>query len=215
MCIIVSLILRGEKKFEENLDLANNAAYLIKIGLSKPKKPTGFFVVDQNLIFREKYRNDDVKNSMFFIFIIISVYVVLEQINILFKKIFVHMYFWMVAILNSKIFKIQIFRNQKLALLIYFISVILNLIVVVLKIGEKKEEKALYVKYWWTLFIALPIYILYSFYLSYIYINIKKLIDLKFIQLYVILLVYGIFGLLFYLVFCIIAKDNNWESSIS
>ena len=141
MCIIVSLILRGEKKFEENLDLANNAAYLIKIGLSKPKKPTGFFVVDQNLIFREKYRNDDVKNSMFFIFIIISVYVVLEQINILFKKFFVHMYFWMVAILNSKIFKIQIFRNQKLALLIYFISVILNLIVVVLKIGEKKKKK--------------------------------------------------------------------------
>ena len=141
MCIIVSLILRGEKKFEENLDLANNAAYLIKIGLSKPKKPTGFFVVDQNLIFREKYRNNDVKNSMFFIFIIISVYVVLEQINILFKKFFVHMYFWMVAILNSKIFKIQIFRNQKLALLIYFISVILNLIVVVLKIGEKKKKK--------------------------------------------------------------------------
>ena len=53
MCIIVSLILRGEKKFEENLDLANNAAYLIKIGLSKPKKPTGFFVVDQNLMFEK------------------------------------------------------------------------------------------------------------------------------------------------------------------
>ena len=166
MCIIVSLILRGEKKFGENLDLANNAAYLIKIGLSKHKKPKGFFVVDQNLIFREKYRNDDVKNSMFFIFIIISVYVVLEQINILFKKFFVHMYFWMVTILNSKIFKIQIFRNQKLALLIYFISVILNLIVVVLKNGEKKEEKALYVKYWWTLFIAL--FLVYYFILFFV-----------------------------------------------
>ena len=62
-----------------------------------------------------------------------------------------------------------------MALLINSISVILNLMVICLTIAENKEEKALYVKYWWTFFIAIIIYILYSFCLSYTYINLKKI----------------------------------------
>ena len=128
--------------------------------------------------------------------------------------------FWMIdlfifAFLNLKIFNIEIYRHQHMALLINSISVILNLMVIFLTIAENKEEKALYVKYWWTFFIAIIIYILYSFCLSYTYINLKKLIDLKFIRLHIILLIYGIFGLLFCLVFGIKATYNNCVSSIS
>ena len=63
-----------------------------------------------------------------------------------------------------------------MALLINSISVILNLMVVFLTIAENKEEKALYVKYWWTFFIALIIYILY-FFLFVLYLYKYKKID--------------------------------------
>ena len=63
--------------------------------------------------------------------------------------------FWMIdlfifAFLNLKIYNIEIYRHQHMALLINSISVILNLMVVFLTFAENKEEKALYVKHWWT-----------------------------------------------------------------
>ena len=116
---------------------------------------TGILVKDQNLIFREKYEKDDTKNTKIFVVIIIIAYVLLEQASIIFKKFFVHMDFWMIdlfifAFLNLKIYNIEIYRHQYMALLINSISVILNLMVVFLTFAENKEEKALYVKHWWT-----------------------------------------------------------------
>ena len=214
VCIVISWFLPREKK---STNVKENA---IKLNFSQRIKLTGILVKDQNLIFREKYEKDDTKNTKLFVVIIIIAYVLLEQASIIFKKFFVHMDFWMIdlfifAFLNLKIFNIEIYRHQHMALLINSISVILNLMVVFLTIAENKEEKALYVKHWWTFFVALIIYILYSFCLSYTYINIKKLIDLKFIRIHIILAIYGVFGLLFCLAFGIIATYNNCESSIS
>ena len=107
------------------------------------------------MIFREKYEKDDTKNTKLFVVIIIIAYVLLEQESKIFKKFFVHMDFWMIdlfifAFLNLKIFNIEIYRHQHMALLINSISVILNLMEVFLTFAENKEEKALYVKHWWT-----------------------------------------------------------------
>ena len=149
VCIVISWFLPREKK---STNVKENA---IKLNFSQRIKLTGILVKDQNLIFREKYEKDDTKNTKLFVVIIIIAYVLLEQASIIFKKFFVHMDFWMIdlfifAFLNLKIFNIEIYRHQHMALLINSISVILNLMVVFLTIAENKEEKALYVKHWWT-----------------------------------------------------------------
>ena len=59
---------------------------------------------------------------------------------------------------------------------------VLILIKVILTIFEGDEKKALYVKYTWLIPIAIIIYGLYAFYLSYSFISIKRLMDLKFIS---------------------------------
>ena len=93
---------------------------------------------------------------------------------------------YILALLNLKIFKIQIYSHQKLAFAINFISVILNIVTVIFTYNEKNEKKAIYIKYWWTVFIGIFVYLLYSFFLSFTFINIKKLIDLKFVSLHII-----------------------------
>ena len=118
---------------------------------------------------------------------------------------------YILALLNLKIFKIQIYSHQKLAFAINFISVILNIVTVIFTYNEKNEKKAIYIKYWWTVFIGIFVYLLYSFFLSFTFINIKKLIDLKFVSLHIILFLYGFFGFIFCSIFCIITTFVHCE----
>ena len=132
-------------------------------------KPTGSLVNDLNLIYREQYENEFSEKSKYIIFATIILYVSLEQLKIIFKKFFIHLDFWMVelyilSLLNLKIFKIQIYSHQKLAFAINFISVILNIVTVIFTYNEKNEKKAIYIKYWWTVFIGIFVYLLYSFF---------------------------------------------------
>ena len=102
-----------------------------------------------------------------------------------------------------------------LAFSINFVSIILNTLSVILTIKEEKEEKASYVKYKWLVIIAFIIYSLYAFFISYTFINIKKLMDLKFMSFNIILLVYGITGFIFCICFCLLVENFNCENDIA
>ena len=134
--------------------------------------------------------------------------IVLEQMIIIFRKFFVHMDFWMielfiVAFLNKKIYKIQIYKHQKMAFIFIFISIFFNLLTVILTISEKNEEKALYVGNIYSIIIASFIFCYYAFFLYFSFISVKELIDLNIISINIILFIYGIFGSIFCILFYI------------
>ena len=71
---------------------------------------------------------------------------------------------FIVAFLNKKIFKIQIYRHQNLAFIFIIISMILNFVTVILTTLENNKEKALYVKYYYFIFVAFFIYCYFAFF---------------------------------------------------
>ena len=158
------------------------------------------------------------KYSKINIIIIIFLYIILEQIKIIYDKYFLHFDFWMfhlymLAYLNFKMFNIDIYKHQKLAFFINSFSIIFNVVVIILTVIEGNEDKAIYSQYLWTLSIAIAINIIHSVLLSYCFIKIKSFMDLKFISINVILLIYGIIGFLFCSIFCTVTTfwkiDNN------
>jgi hypothetical protein len=108
------------------------------------------------------------------------------------------------AYLCLKIFHIEIYKHHYLAFCIDFISMILILFKVVLTIFEGNEEKALYVKYWWFIIIGSILSLIYTFFISYVFVYLKKSFNENFIPSSKILLFYGIIGFFVTLCLCII-----------
>ena len=209
-CIFFSLILIIYSQKEKNKNLHKQLEDIIFHEYSINKQYSGSLVKDLNLIYREYYDINKKKYSNIFIIITIFSYILLELFKIIFKKFFIHMDFWMIelyifAFLNLKIFKLQIYKHQILAFIINLLSILLSVITVVITIIEGDADKALYVKYWWAVFIGIIIYILYAIFLSYNYISLKKIIDLKLISFHLLIFLYGVFGFFFNLCFCIIS----------
>ena len=219
-CIILSFILFLKEKCGQSKKVENLSEDKINQALSNHIKSMGSLVSDLSLIYRKKYQTDSSKRQNLFIIVTFILYIILEQTKIIFKKFFPHMDFWMVelyivAFLNYKLFKLSIYKHQVFAFVINLFSIILNFITVGLTMNEDDENKALYVKYEWLVIISFLIYCLYAFGLSYTFINIKKLMDLKFISFNVILLVYGITGFIFCICFCLLVGNFNCENNIA
>ena len=222
-CIILAFILFVIKKFGQGkkvLTLNEDKTNQELTNDIKNKGSMSSFERDLTLIYTEENKNDSSKCQKLFIISTLFLYIILEQTKIIFKKFFAHMDFWMVelyivAFLNYKIFKLSIYKHQILAFVINFFSIILNCITVGLTIYEGDEKKALYVRYNWSVVIALIIYCLYAYFLSVTFINIKKFMDLKFISFNVILLVYGITGFIFCIFFCFLVGNFDCKNEIA
>ena len=218
-CILLGCLLHIHQKIgqKNNISRSESDDRFTK-NFSTIIKSTGSSVKDDNLISTEKSEKEKLKlHEIIGIFVL---YIFLEQLKIVFKKFFVHMDFWMielyiVAFINRKKFRIEIYGHQFLAFGINCLSFILNFIVVILTIIENDTEKALYVINNWFILAGLAIYFSYAFFLSYSFINIKKLMDLHFISLHVILLIYGITGFLFCLCFATIVTFINCENDVA
>ena len=119
----------------------------------------------------------------------------------------VELYF--VAFLYLKMFQIKIYKHQKLAFAINIISIILVFVKVFLTIEENDEKKAIYVKYWWFIFIGPIIFLIYAFALSYVFVTLKKFFYYKFIPVSRIFLFNSIIGFIFCVSLCIIFTYNS------
>ena len=193
MILIEKISIFSEKKQKQKENKENDVA------LSNESSHDG----NINLI----YRFEGEKYSKKFILYIIFLDVLLGQVSLIFSKFFTHINFWMielyfVAYLYLKIFHIEIYKHKYLAFGINFISMVLILIKVILTIFEGDEKKALYVKFWWFIFIAIIIFSIYAYFLSYIFVNLKKIFYLKFIPVSRILLYYGIIGFILSVILC-------------
>ena len=217
-CIIVASALILKDKIGQNRDFTQQNEENNEILL----KPSLTLVSDLTMIYKETFESTETNYPKLLIFKTFFLYIVLEQIKIIFKLFFIHMDFWMfqlfiVAFLNKKIFKIEIYKHQIIAFVFIVVSFILNFITVLLTMSGGQEYKALYISYHWLVFLALVIYLLYSFFLSYTFINIKKLMDLKFISFNKIMLIYGVFGFFFCILFCLITtfSSSNTNNKIT
>ena len=167
-CIIVALILIFKEKIGQKICLTEKNEKKDE-NEENSLKPSLTFISHITLIYRETFEKYKTNYPKMIIFSTFFLLIFLEQMIIIFRKFFVHMDFWMidlfiVAFLNKKIFKIQIYRHQNLAFIFIIISMILNFVTVILTTLENNKEKALYVKYYYFIFVAFFIYCYFAFF---------------------------------------------------
>ena len=208
-CIFLSFILLVKEKQENKKKKPEIKKEPMNINFMQIKT-TGSLINDINLYYREDFEKNKYKNIKRSIILTCFVYIFLEQVELIYSRLFPFMEFWMVELcflvyLNHKLFKIEIYKHQKLVIYIIGFSIIMNILPLVLTFyDDKKQDQALYVRHWWTIIIAIIIYFLDAFCMSYSFIKIKQLINLKFISVYMILLVYGLIGLIFCIIYCLV-----------
>ena len=135
-----------------------------------------------------------------------------------------HLDFWMLELivicyLNSKIFKLEIYKHQKFVLLLSLFPILFKIVTIILTFYSE-SFKPIYVEYrehsYWIIPLALIIYIPLITLKAYIFIKLKWLMDLKYISANKLLMTYGLIGAAFYSIFAIISSfpyitgdDNN------
>ena len=156
------------------------------------------------------------KKSNIFILMILFLYILFEFIDQIVKQFFFFGDFWMLeliimAYLCYKMLKLKIYKHQLLAIYLVSIPFLLKTITIILlfcdennyfKKGETNYKyndnsnllKSLFVAYWWLFPISFVIFFFIMSMNSYIFINIKQIIDLNYISITKILIIYGIFG---------------------
>ena len=161
-----------------------------------------------------------------YLFIIISIWVFNEEVLNYYNGIFMHLDFWMleliiITICMRRMLNLKIYNHQILMMILSVIPFILKLVTIILscvddnnKLSENSSNyryseyvnkmKIIYVtdgwlSFWFFLYLGLIII------RSIINTKIKWLIDLKYISLYKILIIYGVFGSVFCLVISLIA----------
>ena len=179
------------------------------------------------LIYNDIYYYTNKKISNSFLFWIIFLYVLFEHIDSICRQFFSYCDFWMFELLimtylNMKMFNIKIYKHQLLSIWLVSIPFILKLITIVLfflddnnhfkngDINYKYSDnttflKSLFVVYAWLFPIAIILFFIIMVMNSYLIISIKKIIDLKYVSVTKILILYGFFGSIFTALFSLIA----------
>ena len=177
-----------------------------------------------------RYAKEQNISYSFFIFIIF-IWVFLEQANDIFKSIFLHFDFWMIELLiitflNAKMFKMNIYKHQLFAIYLNLFPILFKIGTIYLTFkGTTDSDKSiyldhygnlkiLYVIYWPLIFPGFFIYlILIGFLRSYVYIQLKRFMDLKFMSPSILLFIYGIIGTIFYSGICVFTTFIKCDSS--
>ena len=171
------------------------------------------------------YTNKNVSDA--FSLIIIFLYVLFEHIDQMLKQFFAYGDFWMLqlvvmAYLSKKMFNIKIFKHQQIAIYLSSVPFLLKLTTILLLFADKNnylkdgevnykynEEttlfKSLFVAHWWLFPISFILFLIHMILNSYLVLNIKKVIDIKYVSITRILIFYGLFGILFTSLFSLIA----------
>lgn len=160
--------------------------------------------------------------------LIIFLWVLEEQLLSIFKDIFLHLDFWMCELIiihffMKKMLKMKVYSHQSLMLWFCCIPFILKLVTILLSFNDEKNYispnkkdnyqysenihklKLIYVAIPWMIFGALPLYFLLITFRAFVNTKIKVLMDVKFISISKIFLLYNIIGFIFCLIICAIS----------
>ena len=183
--------------------------------------------INSVLIFHDIYYYGNKKISDFFTYITILLFVLVEHIDRIVHRFFSYGDYWMfelliMAYLHNKLFNLKIFKHQKLSIYSVSLPVLLKTVTIIFFFLDKNNHlknneinyryndkttlfKILYVAHAWLFPIAMILYIIVMFANSYLIINIKKIIDLKFFSISKLLLFYGLFGTIYSSLIALIA----------
>ena len=153
---------------------------------------------------------------LFYYLCIIFIWIIEEQFIESFHLIFKDLDFWMIELLiicylNSRIFKVEIYNHQKLAIILSIFSSLLKIVTIILSFLKNEEEYDdghLPIFYKNGSAYKIPFGIFFYLVLislrSYVNLTLKWYMDKKFISHTKILMVYGLIGTVLYLIICII-----------
>ena len=183
--------------------------------------------------------NETIYYSKFFVsklLFLILLWAIEEKFTEKLNSIFKHLDFWMLeflflSIFSKKYLAIEIYRHQKLAMLLTILPLTLKIVTIILSFNDKKkyisnsfrrEEdnllEILYVPYPWLIPIGIIIYLSMKIMRAYIKTQIKWYMDIKYVSTTKLLMNYGIIGTIFYTIICTITtftdcphNDKNFE----
>jgi len=121
--------------------------------------------------------------------------------------------YWMfellfISLISSKILKISLYNHQKLGIIINSLSCLIMrtimLIILIIYYDDKYNNILYFIKHKWFIPIAIIIYLLLVSSTSYIYTKLKFYMDLKFISVSKLLILYGSLGFAFTSIACVI-----------
>ena len=168
--------------------------------------------------------NETIYYSKFFVsklLFLILLWVIEEKFTEKLNSIFKHLDFWMLeflflSIFSKKYLAIEIYRHQKLAMLLTILPLTLKIATIFLSFYEDEESdsnnfkpndehlKILYVLYPWLIPIGITIYLSMKIMRAYIKTQIKWYMDIKYVSTTKLLMNYGIIGTIFYTIICTI-----------
>ena len=186
---------------------------------------------NSNLIFVDMYSYVNTKISKIFAILIIFLYVFFEFVDLICVQYFCYCDFWMMELivmtyLNNKMFKLKIYKHHLISIYLIAIPFLLKVATIVLlyydennylkddQINYRYSDKTFYLKslvvaHWWLLPIAIITYFIIMTINSYLIITIKKIIDIKYTSISIILVFYGGFGTLLTFIFSLIATFKS------
>ena len=173
------------------------------------------------------YTNKKISNLFFWF--IIFLYVLSDYLYQIIGQYFSFGDFWMVELLImtylcNKLFKLRIYQHQLIAIYMVLIPFILKTTTIILLFCDEKNhlkdgqinykyddgsslKKSLFVAHPWLFPVSFLLFFIQMVVDSYVIINIKKIMDLKYVSISKILIFYGGFGTIFTLIFSFIVNS--------
>ena len=163
------------------------------------------------------------KISNMYVWSIMFLWVLIEQVIEKYNCTFSHLDFWMIELiiisyLSSKILKIQIYKHQKFVLSFNLVPILFKIATIILSFKGTEDDKStntfldnndnlklIYINYPFLMIIGIIIYFPLIAAKSYIYIKIKYFMDSKYISEITLLRLYGLIGVIFYTLICTIS----------
>ena len=146
--------------------------------------------------------------------IIVIIWFLVDFLSIIISALSIFSYYTVILLtisyINSKMFKLAIFKHQKLAIyfnfIILFIFQLVSFILSMISESEDEDYKNIYREFIsiWFLPIGLIIHFLYVTIYSYVYSKLKWLMDLKQISLSKLFMIYSSLGFLINIIICVI-----------
>ena len=156
------------------------------------------------------------KRSFFTCLIVCFLWVVEENLIIIYKEALKDLDFWffdivIVSYFNVKMFKVKIYNHQILASALNIIPLVLKIVTIIISY-KNNDSEILYISYKWLIPVGIVFFIILITIRAYAISKIKWLIDLKYISPTKLLIFHGIIGVILCNLACLFTTLKSCEN---
>jgi len=155
-----------------------------------------------------KEQNNSKKKFLTFLLIII-LWVLEEQLKDIYSNTLNNLDFWMLELIiisyfNKKTFNAELYKHHLLSFLIIIFPFIFKIITIVLSFNSENQNSPIYYNSIYIIPLGIAFYIILLISDAYFLTKIKWFMDIKYISITEILMYFGLFGTIFYLILSLI-----------